>query len=199
MKKIFFIILTTLFLSFASPQNILAQSCSAVGQTCCQSALPLLPDYCNKDSSGNFLDCDTNTNTCAPNTTTNYGVTLNSQGAGVTVGGTTVGAGGGASNTIHGSCGNNAIDTAIGCISTDATDGGFVSSILEIAIGLGGGIALLLMLYGIFLVTTSAGIPDKLNAGKQIIESAIGGLLFIILSIVLLNIIGVKILAIPGL
>jgi len=101
--------------------------------------------------------------------------------------------------SIHKGCNKDEINTAIGCISTDAEKGGFVGSILGIAIGLGGGIALLLMLYGIFLITTSAGIPDKLNQGKEIIESAIGGLLFIILSIVLLNLIGVKILAIPGL
>ena len=101
--------------------------------------------------------------------------------------------------SIHEGCGDDAINTAIGCISTDAASGGFVSSILGIAIGIGGGIALLLMIYGIFLITTSAGVPDKLNQGKQIIESAIGGLLFIILSVVLLNLIGIKILAIPGL
>ena len=90
------------------------------------------------------------------------------------------------------------INTALGCISTDIQSGGFVGSILELAIGLGGGIALLLILYGTFIVTTSAGNPDKLNQGKEIIGSAISGLLFIILSIVLLNLIGVKILAIPG-
>ena len=73
-----------------------------------------------------------------------------------------------------------------------------MGSILQLAIGLGGGIALLLILYGTFIVTTSAGNPDKLNQGKEIIGSAISGLLFIILSIVLLNLIGVKILAIPG-
>jgi hypothetical protein len=95
--------------------------------------------------------------------------------------------------------GTKGINTAIGCISTDAESGGFATSLLGIAIGIGGGIALLLMLYGIFLITTSAGIPDKLNQGKQIIESAIGGILFIILSVVLLNLIGIKILAIPGL
>jgi hypothetical protein len=91
------------------------------------------------------------------------------------------------------------IDTAIGEICTDAANGGFIEAILSTIVGLGGGIALLLMLYGIFLITTSAGIPDKLNQGKQIIESAIGGLIFIVLSIVLLQLVGVKILAIPGL
>ncbi len=94
--------------------------------------------------------------------------------------------------------GQDGINTAIGCISTDVQSGGFVGSFLELAIGLGGGIALLLILYGTFIVTTSAGNPDKLNQGKEIISSAVSGLLFVVLSIVLLNLIGVKILAIPG-
>ena len=94
--------------------------------------------------------------------------------------------------------GDKGIATALGCISTDVASGGFVGSFLELAIGLGGGIALLLILFGTFIVTTSAGNPDKLNQGKEIIGSAVSGLLFIILSIVLLNLIGVKILSIPG-
>ena len=91
------------------------------------------------------------------------------------------------------------INTAVGCINTDFTGNGFITAMLKLAIGLGSGIALLLVLYGIFIVTTSAGIPDKLNAGRDVISSAIAGLIFIILSIFLLNLVGVKILAIPGL
>jgi len=91
------------------------------------------------------------------------------------------------------------INTALGCISFDAESGGFVRSLLGIIIGLGGGVALLLILYGVFIVTTSAGIPDKLNQGKEIISSAVAGLVFIILAIFLMNLIGVKILALPGL
>jgi hypothetical protein len=89
------------------------------------------------------------------------------------------------------------INTAIGCIPT--TTQGFVGAILTIAISLGGGIALLLILYGTFVVTTSAGIPDKLNEGQETITAAVQGLVFIIMSIVLLNLIGIKILKIPGL
>ena len=91
------------------------------------------------------------------------------------------------------------VATALGCIPTDFTGSGFIAALLRLGIGIGSGIALLLILYGIFIVTTSAGIPDKLNAGRDIISSAIAGLIFIILSIFLLNLIGVKILAIPGL
>lgn len=91
------------------------------------------------------------------------------------------------------------INTALGCISYDATSGGFVSSLLTIVIGLGGGVALLLILYGVFIVTSSAGIPEKLKSGNEIITSAVAGLLFIIMAIFLMNLIGIKILALPGL
>lgn len=95
--------------------------------------------------------------------------------------------------------GDTYINTALGCINTDVASGGFLQTILTVSIGLGGGIALLLMLYGTFIVTTSAGIPDKLNQGKEIITSAAIGLVFIILSITLMNLIGVNLLGIPGL
>lgn len=93
------------------------------------------------------------------------------------------------------------IDTALGCISTsaDATEDSFFTSVIKIAVGLGGGLALILMLFGVFIVTTSAGIPDKLKEGKEIITSAISGLIFIILSVFLLRLIGVDILGLPGL
>lgn len=95
--------------------------------------------------------------------------------------------------------GTKGINTALGCISYDATSGGFIKSLLTIAIGLGGGVALLLILYGVFIVTTSAGIPEKLKSGNEIITSAVAGLLFIIMAIFLMNLIGIKILALPGL
>ncbi len=95
--------------------------------------------------------------------------------------------------------GKKGINTALGCISYDATGGGFIKDLLGIIIGLGGGVALLLILYGVFIVTTSAGIPEKLKEGKELITSAIAGLLFIIMAIFLMNLIGIKILALPGL
>lgn len=93
------------------------------------------------------------------------------------------------------------INTALGCISTTATpgSGSFFESLIKVAVGLGGGLALLLMLYGVFIVTTSAGIPDKLKEGSEIITSAITGLIFIVLSVFLLNFIGINILGLPGL
>lgn len=86
--------------------------------------------------------------------------------------------------------------TALGCIPTKPDK--FVIWFLQKAIGLGGGIAFLLIIWGAFSIITSAGNPEKLNNGKEIIVSAISGLLMIIFSVVLLKIIGVDILAIPG-
>lgn len=102
------------------------------------------------------------------------------------------------SNKPEGACGEGFVNTALGCISTNVESGGFINTLLQLAIGLGGIIALLLILGGVFIITTSAGIPDKLNQGKELITSAISGLLFIILSIFLLNLIGIKLLSIPG-
>lgn len=101
----------------------------------------------------------------------------------------------------QGTCGTGEVETALGCISTDASGGAnsFFASVMKVATGLGGGIALLLMLYGVFIVTTSAGIPDKLKEGNEIITSAISGLIFVVLSVFLLNFIGINVLGLPGL
>ncbi len=87
--------------------------------------------------------------------------------------------------------------TALGCIPTDPKE--FTTAFLRISIGVAGGIALLLMVYGAFLVSVSAGDPKKADEGKEIITGTIAGLLFIIFSVVLLKLIGVDILQIPGL
>lgn len=86
--------------------------------------------------------------------------------------------------------------TALGCIHFNP--GEFITDFLKIAMGIAGGIALLLMVYGSFLISTSAGDPKKAEEGKEIITGTIAGLLFIIFSVVLLRLIGFDILKIPG-
>lgn len=86
------------------------------------------------------------------------------------------------------------IKTAIGCIHTKPVD--FIKDTLKFAIGIAGGIAFLLMIYGVFQMLTSAGNPDSLKSGQTILTNAIIGLLFIIFSTLLLKIIGVDILGI---
>jgi len=96
---------------------------------------------------------------------------------------------------------DQSIRTALGCISvtTEFGETSFITIIARIIVSLSGGIALVMMLYGTFIVTTSAGIPDKLNEGKDIITSALSGIIFILLSTFLFNLIGINILGIPGL
>ncbi len=91
---------------------------------------------------------------------------------------------------------NEGIWTALGCISFEPQN--FIKDFLQIAIGIAGGIALLLMIYGSFLISSSVGDPKKAEEGKEIITGTIAGLLFIIFSVVLLKLIGVEILSIPG-
>ena len=94
--------------------------------------------------------------------------------------------------------GSTAIDTAIGCIPVeDYTQVGVTA--LRFALGIGGGIALLLIAYGGFMTSTSSGDPTRLQAGRELIFGAISGLLLITLSAFLLRIIGVNLFGIPGL
>jgi hypothetical protein len=89
--------------------------------------------------------------------------------------------------------------TAIGCISTNPTgDDGFITVLLRFGTGIAGGIAFLLILFGGFQILTSAGNPERLHAGQELVGSAVGGLLLIIFSLFLLRLIGFTILRIPG-
>jgi hypothetical protein len=88
------------------------------------------------------------------------------------------------------------VKTAIGCI--DPSPGGLFEKFFGVGIGIAGGIAFLLILFGGFKIITSAGNPERLNEGKEVVSSAIAGLLMIIFSVFLLKIIGVNVLGLPG-
>ena len=87
------------------------------------------------------------------------------------------------------------IQTALGCIPTSTAP--FVNYVLKRAVSIGGGIAFILMLVGAFVLITSAGNPENVKKGKDIITSATIGLLFIIFAVFLLKFIGVDILKLP--
>ena len=93
-------------------------------------------------------------------------------------------------------CPAGQVCTALGCIPTAPTN--FAGWILARAIGLGGGIAFLLMIFGAIKILTSAGNPEGIKAGGETISSALMGLIFLIFSLFLLKLIGVDILKIPG-
>ncbi len=91
--------------------------------------------------------------------------------------------------------GGQGIDTAIGCIPVGDTNS-FMGWILGWAVGVGGGIAFLLIVYASFMVMTSQGDPARLKAGQELLTSAISGLIMLIFSVFILNFIGIDILKI---
>lgn len=100
--------------------------------------------------------------------------------------------------TINPLCpGDRAINTAIGCIPiTDKNS--FAAFILRWALGIGGGIATILIIISGYLIISSTGNPRRIQAGKELLTAAITGLLLIIFSAFILRIIGINILQIPG-
>lgn len=66
--------------------------------------------------------------------------------------------------------------------------------ILRWATGIGGAIALILMIYAGFLIMTASGVPERIKAGQELLTSAIAGLILLIFSIFVLKFIGVDIL-----
>ncbi len=93
---------------------------------------------------------------------------------------------------------NNQIWTALGCISFDSNNR-LLADLFTIGISIAGGIALLLILYGAFTISTAASNPQKLQVGRELITAAITGLFLIIFSVVILNFLGIQVLQLPGL
>lgn len=92
---------------------------------------------------------------------------------------------------------NTEINTAIGCIPINDTNR-LVGFFLRFTIGIGGGIAFLLILYSGVQIVTSGGDPEKVKGAKQLLTAAVSGLLMLVFSVVILEIIGVDILKLPG-
>jgi len=92
--------------------------------------------------------------------------------------------------------GKKGINTAIGCIPIEDSNS-LIGFILKWAIGVGGGIAFLLIVLAGFQIMTSSGNPDRLKAGQELMTSAIAGLILLIFSVFILRIIGVDILGLP--
>jgi len=75
---------------------------------------------------------------------------------------------------------------------------GFTKSLFGIILSMSGAVAILLIIISGYRLMMSGGNPEKVKGAKEQLTSAIVGLLFIIFSIVILQIIGVDILMIPG-
>ncbi len=96
--------------------------------------------------------------------------------------------------------------TMLGCINSGTQVGfnnntgasSFVQKLIEVITGFAGGLALLYLMYGAFIILTSQADPEKLNYGRRLIYGAITGLIITLSAVFIVNLIGLKILRIPG-
>ncbi len=86
--------------------------------------------------------------------------------------------------------------TEVGCLPTDPI--AFVSSFYVIGLSLIGGVALLFIIIGAYVILTSRGNPNQVNVGKSYIFYAILGLLLAIFGYLFIEVGLVDILHIPG-
>ena len=86
--------------------------------------------------------------------------------------------------------------TAIGPINTNPND--FMQKVLQLIMGLAGGILLILIIINGYKFMVSQGDPEKIKEAREGIIAAIAGILMIIFSLSLLRLITSDILGIPG-
>jgi len=86
--------------------------------------------------------------------------------------------------------------TAIGCIKRDPTS--IMQRFISLGLGIGGGVSLIMTLAGGFILTTSQGDPKRTTQAKEMITSAIIGIIFVIFSVTILQFIGYTVFKIPG-
>ncbi len=86
--------------------------------------------------------------------------------------------------------------TDLGCVPNDPI--GFVTKFYGFGLGIIGGVAILFIIYGGYIILTSQGDPVQLNKGKSYILYAIIGLLLVIFGYVFVQVVAVDILHIPG-
>lgn len=91
----------------------------------------------------------------------------------------------------------NGMWSGMGCLPLDLNNL-ITSFVLTTGIGLGGGFALLCIIYAAFMMQSSEGNPEKLKKAQEMMTSCIMGLMLIIFSVFILKIIGINILRIPG-
>lgn len=99
--------------------------------------------------------------------------------------------------TAFAACKSNEVETDLGCIPTDNPTQ-FVSTVYGIGLGLVGGLALLFIIYGAYLVLSSKGDPAQLEKGKSYIVYSIIGLVLAVAGFAFYQIIGVDVIKIPG-
>ncbi len=95
--------------------------------------------------------------------------------------------------------------TMLGCISTNMNDftnptaaGSVTQKLLDTIFSIAGAIAFLYLIYGAFLILTSQSDPERLNHGKRTVYGAIIGVVFVIISVFIVNILATNVLKLPG-
>lgn len=98
-------------------------------------------------------------------------------------------------------CGNNLAnakcETAIGPF-TIGNPQNFIKQVFQYVIGIAGSLAVLLIVYAGYLFIMSRGDKQRIQAAREVLTAAISGILFIILSVAVLQILGYQVLQIPG-
>lgn len=88
------------------------------------------------------------------------------------------------------------VRTGLGDIGTNFSD--TVSSLFLILLGFAGAVAVILIIFSGYNMMLSEGNAEKVKSARETLTAAIAGLLFILFSGAILQIIGVDILKIPG-
>ncbi|HSW88077.1 MAG TPA: hypothetical protein VLG12_02850 [Candidatus Saccharimonadales bacterium] len=153
-------------------------SCTITDQCCSTTANPL---SC-VDSSGKPIF--TGTGSCKAATNTNAGAVVSTAPPPPPC----------ASTITKDGC--SSVNTAFGVWNTEPAQ--FVQSLFSILLSISGGIAILIIIIAGYTMITSQGDPEKVQGAREQITAAIIGLLFLIFSVVILEIIGVDILHLPG-
>lgn len=86
--------------------------------------------------------------------------------------------------------------TDLGCLPNDPI--ALVGKFYGFGLSIIGGISLLLLMYGGYVILTSQGNPENLGKGKSYMYYAIGGLMLAIFGYSFIKLIVVNILHIPG-
>ncbi len=94
--------------------------------------------------------------------------------------------------------------TMLGCIRTNLNSfqqegaaASVVQILLNIVFSTVGGIAILFIIYGSFIIMTSQDSPERINYGKRLIYGAIVGLIFALSSVFLIRFLSTGVLKIP--
>lgn len=88
------------------------------------------------------------------------------------------------------------IPTDLGCVPSDVPS--FVAKYYQYGLGIIGGVTVLFIILGSYIILTSRGNPQQLNNGKAYIAYALTGLILAIFGYLFVEVIARDLLRIPG-